>query len=73
MTTLTQNPLSQTEAEQLLKSPQVRKKLRETFLGFCLIYLPHYFRLPPADFHPELLSLLQSYDEKFVSVMRTIS
>lgn len=34
-----------------------------------MIYLPHYLKLPPADFHPELLGLLQDYSEKFVSII----
>lgn len=36
--------------------------------GFCLVYLPHYTKLPPADFHPELLQLLQNPAERFLAI-----
>lgn len=43
--------------------------MRKPFLGFGVLYLPHYLTLPPADFHPELLSLFESYAIKFLSVI----
>jgi len=40
---------------QALTSYPLRKELSESFLGFCLVYLHHYFYIEPALFHPELL------------------
>ena len=69
MQQILQRPLSETEAESLVNDPIIRKELRNPFLGFDLIYLPHYLRLPPADFHPEMLSLLEDYSVKFLSII----
>jgi len=38
---------------------ETRKTLARGFRNFCLIYLPHYFSLPPADFFPELIAALE--------------
>ncbi len=46
----------------------MRREAAKTFLGFCLIYLPHYFNLPAADFHPELIKLLEDWKVEFLSV-----
>ncbi len=43
--------------------------MRKPFLGFCVLYLPHYLSLPPADFHPELLRLLSDHLVKFLSII----
>ncbi len=32
--------------------------------GFCAAYLPHYFTLPQADFHPELIHDLDDWSEE---------
>ena len=37
--------------------------------GFCLIYLPHYFSLEPAIFHPELVEVLGNHHERFVEIV----
>ena len=42
--------------------------MAQSFLGFCVLYFPHYLSLPPADFHPELLSLLEDRTEQFLSI-----
>ena len=42
-----------------LSDPVIRKELAKQFKYFCLIYLPHYFELPPAEFFDELLAALQ--------------
>lgn len=41
---------------------------RASKLAFGLIYLPHYFSLPAADFHPELFSLLQDQGKLFLAL-----
>jgi predicted phage terminase large subunit-like protein len=69
MQQILQKPLSLTEAERLINNPAIRQQMRKPFLGFCLIHLPHYLRLPPADFHPEMLSLLEDFKIKFLSII----
>lgn len=44
--------------EALNDSP-TRKKLAQRFGLFCLIYLAHYFPLPPAEFFPNLIAALE--------------
>lgn len=41
----------------------------KSLLGFCLVYLPHYLALPPADFHPEMVRLLEDPLMRFVSII----
>lgn len=43
--------------------------MRKTLTGFMLLYLAHYITLPPADFHPEFISLVEDYTIKFLSVI----
>lgn len=43
--------------------------MRKTFLGFLILYISHYLTLAPADFHPELLALLENPAIKFLSVI----
>ncbi len=50
-----QPQLAADEFSKLIEDPEMRKTLRKTLKGFCLVYLPHYFTLPPADFHPEMM------------------
>lgn len=38
---------------------QRREAGKNSFLFFCLFYLPHYFSLAPADFHRTLIALLE--------------
>jgi hypothetical protein len=42
-----------------LNDPFIRKELAKTFKHFCLIYLPHYFELEPADFFDGLIAALE--------------
>lgn len=42
-----------------ISDPVIRKELTKQFKYFCLIYLPHYFELEPADFFDELILALQ--------------
>lgn len=50
------------DEETLLRGiadPVIRKEMTKQFKFFCLIYLPHYFELEPADFFDELIVTLQ--------------
>jgi predicted phage terminase large subunit-like protein len=50
------------DEETLLRGiadPVIRKEMTKQFKWFCLIYLPHYFELEPADFFDELILTLQ--------------
>lgn len=40
----------------------------KTLLGFSLSYLPHYFTLKRADFHPEMFDLLNDWKVQFLSI-----
>jgi predicted phage terminase large subunit-like protein len=55
-------------AGQLISNPEIRKEMRKTLLGFALLYLPHYFTLPPAKFHPELFALLEDFKNQFLEI-----
>jgi predicted phage terminase large subunit-like protein len=44
----------------ILEDPEMRKAIRKTLKGFCLIYLSHYFYLPPAEFHSEMMDDLNN-------------
>lgn len=44
---------------QGIADPVIRKEMTKQFKWFCLIYLPHYFELAPADFFDELILTLQ--------------
>lgn len=64
-------PVLPTEEEFLLaiQSSTVRKAIAaKSFRDFCLIYFSHYFVLPPADFHPELIDLLENDKERFLAI-----
>lgn len=45
-----------------------RELARSSFVGFCVTYLPHYFTLPSADFHAELIDLLQDWNKRFLAI-----
>lgn len=45
-----------------LNDGETRKRLAQGFGYFCLIYLPHYFPLPPAQFFPDLIAALENDD-----------
>jgi predicted phage terminase large subunit-like protein len=46
-----------------------RKESRKSLLGFSLIYLPAYFDLPPASFHRDLITSLESDADRRVLVL----
>lgn len=49
-------------ADVNLDNPAVRRKIVERggLMGWCMVYLRHYFTVPPADFHHVLTMLLES-------------
>lgn len=57
------------EGGGFLEDPGLRAELRKTFLGFCLLYLPHYFSLPPGTFHRELVDTLGNHDIKRLEIV----
>lgn len=38
-------------------------------MGFSLYYLPDYLKLPPADFHPEMVGLLGDHTERALEIL----
>ena len=40
-----------------------------SYKAFCVIYLPHYFFLEPAEFHHELIDILINDEEEAVGVV----
>lgn len=61
--------LTPEQARQAIDNPEMRKEMSASLLGFSILYLPHYFTLPPADFHPELFSLMEDQSKKFLNVV----
>lgn len=52
---------------RIIEDPVARREMAKTFLGFCIIYLPHYLRVPPADFHPEMLGLMEDWTKNLLA------
>ena len=46
-----------------------RREAAKSLLGFCLVYLPHYFFLEPAEFHRELFGAMQDPANRFLEVI----
>ena len=67
--TRTLPPLSWWQDNSFLDDYDSRRKLARTLKGFCLVYLPHYLNIPPADFHHELLDTLGNPNEKMIEVL----
>jgi len=55
--------------EEIIETKEGRLAVAETLIGFCLIYLPHYLQLTPADFHQDLIGLLDHDLIQFLSVI----
>lgn len=64
-----QGYLTEEQALRLLASREMRREAAKTFRGFCAIYLPHYLKLPPADFHAELQGLLEDWTIHFLNIV----
>ena len=43
--------------------------MAKTFKGFCLVYLAHYFQLPPGIFHDDLMGALSNRDLRFIDIL----
>lgn len=54
-----------------LHDPAVRRLIVEQggLLGFCLVYLRHYFTVEPADFHFVLAKILEDPDEELIEII----
>jgi len=58
------------EVEVDIDVPEERIFLAEkSFIFFCLIYLSHYFNLEPADFHKQLVDILEDETAEAVGVI----
>lgn len=65
-----QNPTNETYElmHKGLDDFELRRSLAKKFVGFCLIYLPHYFTLPKADFHDDLIGTLDDWSLQFLAI-----
>jgi len=43
--------------------------MAKTLKGFCLVYLPHHFYLPPGIYHDELMQILGDPNERFLDIL----
>ena len=72
MKPLHHNPLPQTDEhwrDKPFNDLALRKALRKSLYGFCLLYLPHYFDLEPAKFHYDMFAALEDFSIRFLEVM----
>lgn len=46
-----------------------RRETAKSLIGFCLIYLPHYFFLEPAEFHKELFREIENPANRFLEII----
>lgn len=53
---------------RIIENQEMRRAIAKTLKGFCLIYLPHYFFLPPAEFHQEMFDELDNQEIKFLAI-----
>ncbi len=66
----TQQPLqSWWQNNSFLDDYETRRKMARTLKGFCLVYLPHYLKIAPADFHSELLDVLGDPNEMMIEIL----
>ncbi len=57
------------EDHNLYDDYETRRAMAKTLKGFCIVYLPHYLTIAPAEFHDELLSTLSDHSQKMIEVM----
>ena len=73
MEPLHRNPLPPQTDEHWRDKPfndlALRKALRKTLYGFCLLYLPHYFDLEPATFHYDMFASLEDQTIRFLELI----
>lgn len=64
------NEIDTTKFTTLIGDSETRRHLAQSsFVGFCVTYLPHYFTLKSADFHAELIDILQDWDTRFLAIV----
>jgi len=56
-------------SSNLLDDYDWRREMAKTFKGFCLVYLPHHFSLPPGIYNDELMGALSNPDERFLDIL----
>ncbi len=57
------------ETNSLYDDYETRRSMAKTLRGFCIVYLPHYLTIAPADFHDELLTTLGDHRQKMIEVL----
>ena len=61
--------LTPEQLEDIVNDPEVRVILGEqSFAIFMAAYLSHYWNLPAAEFHAELIALLEDWREELLSI-----
>ncbi|GIW70336.1 MAG: hypothetical protein KatS3mg101_1083 [Patescibacteria group bacterium] len=55
--------------ERIIDDKTSRREMAKTFIGFKIIYLPHYLTLKPPSFEPELNALFENWKIKFLSIV----
>lgn len=61
--------LTPEELQGIIDDPELRITIAEHNFGiFMGVYLTHYWDLPAADFHAELIELLEDWDVKLLSI-----
>jgi hypothetical protein len=61
--------LTDSQLEQLVNDPEIRRAAASTLKGFCLTYLPHHFPLDPSEFFDEMCAALESADIQRLEVI----
>lgn len=64
-----QQTLSETQALSALTNPEYLNKQLGSLLGFWITFFPHYQTIAPAEFHPDLIRILEDYSIKSINVM----
>lgn len=60
---------SQETALAALSSPEYLERHVQSLLGFWITCFPHYQSIAPAEFHPDLIRILEDYSIKSLNVM----
>lgn len=56
-------------SDAMFESYEARREAAKSLLGFCLVYLPQYFYLEPAEFHRELFAAIENPANRFLEII----
>ena len=56
-------------SDEIFESYEARREAAKSLLGFCLVYLPQYFYLEPAEFHRELFDAIENPANRFLEII----